>query len=129
MKPRTELQQLETLVRSWDGVELFELCEYLDYVELCRIRISEDKHGKGLGSAALRLLQDYASRSGVPIYLTPNPDVGKRAALLRFYRRHGFRRATKRQNLKYGNAWGGDWIWIPSKFNVKFAGQPELLSA
>ncbi len=117
---RTELQQLELSIRKWKEIADFEVCEHLEYVELRRIRVRTP--GKGIGEQAIRRLQAYSEWAGVPILLTPNPDGGKKTALLRFYRRLGFRKATHKENLAYGNGWDAYWIWKP-KFNVKF---PQL---
>lgn len=46
--------------------------------------------GQGIGTRIMKGLKNRADRAGYKIALTQDPDKGKKAALARFYKSHGF---------------------------------------
>jgi GNAT superfamily N-acetyltransferase len=58
-----------------------------DHFEVSLLIVTEEKRGLGLGTSAIRGLQQF----GRVIRLTAIPHVGYKSALHRFYRRLGFR--------------------------------------
>lgn len=61
------------------------------HVVLARIVVPDDRRRRGLGSAVMRDLCDWADQNGRTLALTPATDFGgTKAGLLRFYKRFGF---------------------------------------
>lgn len=61
------------------------------FLEVVLLIVVEEQRGRGLGSRALRAVQQLEHE----IRLTAIPGVGKKNALHRFYRRLGFRACGK----------------------------------
>ena len=59
-------------------------------IRVDNIRIPKEKQGQGIGSRVIKGISNVAKRNNVPVTLTPEPDKGKKQALDRFYKRHGF---------------------------------------
>ena len=74
-----------------------------DHFEVSLLIVAEEKRGAGLGTRAIRGLQQF----GRVIRLTAIPHVGYKAALHRFYRRLGFRATGK------DSAGNTNFVWTP----------------
>lgn len=61
-------------------------------IRVNKIEVPKEKQGKGIGSRAMRGIASYAQKQNLPVTLTPEPEKGKKAALNRFYNRHGFKK-------------------------------------
>lgn len=59
-------------------------------IELMQIRVPEGMRGRGVGSEAVRAIQEYARSVNKPIVIRPEAEKGQKANLERFYRRMGF---------------------------------------
>ena len=80
-----------------------KVLEHKNHLELSLLIVAEEKRGAGIGSSAIRCLQQF----GRTIRLTACPGVGHKKALHRFYRRLGFR-AAGRDVTGYTN-----FVWTP----------------
>ena len=79
---------------------------HANYFEVLLLIVAEEKRGLGLGTGAIRCLQQF----GRAIRLTAIPHIYKKAALHRFYQRLGFRPIGKDTigNTKF------EWLPKPS---------------
>jgi GNAT superfamily N-acetyltransferase len=61
-----------------------------------KIVVPKEMRGQGVGSEVMREIAELADANGVPVSLSPSTDFGgsSKAALERFYGRHGFERNT-----------------------------------
>ena len=79
-------------------------------VEVFRLQVKTP--GEGVGSAAMKDLQDWAGKSGVALVLTPEANPRKKAALERFYRRHGFKPNSGRNtDFRLSSPFAPTWVW------------------
>ena len=84
---------------------------HADHFEVLLLIVAEEKRGLGLGTGAIRCLQQF----GRAIRLTAVPTIYKRAALHRFYQRLGFRPIGKDT---VGNT-AFEWLPKPSIATLK----------
>ena len=68
----------------------FDAYEAKDKIELMGIEVPRESRGMGVGTEAIRRLQDYARSVGKPIVLRPEPERGRKGDLDRFYKNLGF---------------------------------------
>ena len=70
--------------------------------------------GQGTGTKVMRQLQEYANQVGKPIVLHPEPERGKKEALMRFYKGLGFVE-NKGRNKDYtiSSPFGLTMYWKP----------------
>lgn len=59
-------------------------------IRVNNIRIPKEQQGKGIGSRIMKGISNVAKRNNTSVTLTPEPDKGKKQALDRFYKKHGF---------------------------------------
>jgi hypothetical protein len=59
-------------------------------IRVDNIRIPKEKQGQGIGGRVIRGISNVAKRNKLAVTLTPEPDKGKKQALDRFYKKHGF---------------------------------------
>lgn len=64
--------------------------ETREKIELTSIEVPEGSRGSGIGTEAIKRLQDYARMVGKPIVLRPEADKGRKGDLDRFYKSLGF---------------------------------------
>lgn len=83
-------------------------------VHINSIRVKKSGQGKGIGSEIINSVKEFATKNNLPITLTPEPDKGKKEALVRFYKKHGF---VKCRDPHYTNPFGPTLIWFPKNFN------------
>lgn len=82
------------------GVE-HRISERSDIITVSKIVVPGDKRGEGKGSAAMRVLTNYADATGKHIALTPTADFGgNKTRLKEFYQRFGFKE-NKGKNKVY----------------------------
>jgi len=77
--------------RKYPGTNLYAYERGSGDIRLNTIWIPPDKRAGGIGTRALKGLTKIADKSKKTISLTQAPDPGKKAALNRFYSRHGFK--------------------------------------
>lgn len=88
-----ESSALESLVSDIVGKNpgmKMEAYETKEKIELMSIEVPEESRGLGVGAAAIRRLQAYASSVGKPIVLRPEAEKGRKGDLDRFYKSLGF---------------------------------------
>lgn len=93
-KKPAELSSLEDVDKVWEdmGIESHLYEGSGGIIILSKIVVPKEKRGKGIGTAAMKILIDYADRMGKQIALTPSGDFGgNKARLNQFYRSFGFR--------------------------------------
>lgn len=78
--------------RFSDQLDILHLSEDDRSIKLDHVRVKPEHRGQGVGGQVLRALKEYAQKVGKPIVLTAQPDAGKKTALNRFYRSHGFKK-------------------------------------
>lgn len=59
-------------------------------IRVDNIRIPKEKQGQGIGGRVIQGISNVAKRNKLAVTLTPEPDKGKKQALDRFYKKHGF---------------------------------------
>lgn len=64
--------------------------ESKDRIELEKIILPPEKRGAGVGTAIIKIIQDYASKVGKPIVLHPEAEKGHKKDLENFYKSLGF---------------------------------------
>jgi len=75
----------------------------------------KDKN-RGTGTKVMQALQQYARLVGKPITLSPSPEPRKKAKLLSFYKKLGFRNNRGRhQDYTLGSFVGPTWVWRPEQ--------------
>lgn len=103
---RTYLEDVEPLkalegklITQYPGLKLF-MWESEDRIEVKEIVVPKELRGRGIGSAVMQAIKDYARSVKKPVTLSPSPSPGKKAALDRFYKKHGFV-VNKGRNVDY----------------------------
>ncbi len=74
---------------KFPGLDLY-VFETSHKVEISVIELPKDMRNQGVGSIVMKAIQEYAQSVGKPIVLSPDAERGKKAALERFYKNHGF---------------------------------------
>lgn len=70
--------------------------------------------GQGTGTKVMRRLQEYARQVGKPIVLHPEPERGKKAALMRFYKSLGFvMNKGRKRDYALSSPFGPTMYWKP----------------
>lgn len=78
------------------------------------IKVKPEFQGQGIGSKVMTKLKAFAQERGIPITLSPEPDRGKKAALQRFYKGHGFwKNKGRRADYRYTSPFAPIMIWKP----------------
>jgi len=80
-------------------------------VHINSIRVKKSGQGKGIGSAIINSVKEFATKNKLPITLTPEPDKGKKEALARFYKNNGF---VKCRDPQLTNPFGPTLVWFPT---------------
>lgn len=88
-------QALTTIEKNWkrkhpDMKLSFSHSPRSNTIRVDNIRIPKEKQGQGIGSRVIKGISNVAKRNNIPVTLTPEPDKGKKQALDRFYKKHGF---------------------------------------
>lgn len=94
--PRTLEQggeNLDSVREIWDAAGISNNMHEADgLITLSRIVVPEASRGQGVGTNAMKLLTQYADRTGQRIALTPSADFGgNKKRLEAFYKRFGFK--------------------------------------
>lgn len=82
-------QLINRLSKKFPGIELHAK-EYKDAIHLNWIKVPTAHQNQGIGTHIINAFKQYAENVHKDIVLEPSPQKGKRLALLRFYKRHGF---------------------------------------
>lgn len=80
-------------------------------VHINSIRVKKSGQGKGIGSVIINSVKEFATKNKLPITLTPEPDKGKKEALVRFYKNNGF---VKCRDPHLTNPFGPTLVWFPN---------------
>ena len=79
-------------------------------IHINSVRVKKSGQGKGIGSTILGVVKDFAAKNSLPITLTPEPDAGKKTALMNFYKKNGF---VKCRDPQLTNPFGPTLVWFP----------------
>ena len=83
-------------------------------LELRSIKVNQKYRGSGVGTQVIDEIKEFAQRHRLPVTLSPAPDYGKKEALHRFYRRHGFRYNRGRYaDYRYTSPFAATMLWRP----------------
>ena len=104
----------QTLTRQYPDIQKVDLSARAEKsVHINSIRVKKSGQGNGIGSAIVNAVKEFATKNKLPVTLTPEPDKGKKEALTKFYKKHGFVRC---HDPKYTNPFGPTLIWFPAEF-------------
>lgn len=99
---------------KYPGVEIYLYQQGEDVLYLQELRVPEDMRGQGIGSSIIRDVQLFAQESGLTILLGPSPEKGKKGALDRFYRGHGFvNNSGRNMDFELSSPFGKTMYWRP----------------
>ena len=85
-------------------------------VELKEIKVPPEQRNQGLGGQIIEAIKDYARRVGKPVVLSPQPEFGKKKALDRFYRNHGFvYNRGRNKDYEISSFFGPTMYWRPTQ--------------
>jgi GNAT superfamily N-acetyltransferase len=108
--------QLQQLVKSLEAQypEITKLFAWENdrEVSLSSLEVHKKARNQGIGSAVMQALKKHAASVGKPLTLEPQAESRKKAALERFYRRHGLYRNKGRKKdyrLRPGMYWRPEW--------------------
>ena len=74
------------------------------------IKVKPKYQGQGIGGKVLKDIKEFATKLKLPILLTPEADRGKKDALARFYKSHGF---EKCKDARFTSMFGPVLMWKP----------------
>ena len=101
------------LMAKYPGLYLF-VSENNYRIEISSINVPEEQRNKGIGSAVLKAIQDYAHSVNKPIVLSPEPEPRKKVALNRFYKTNGFvHNKGKNRDYRLSSMGGPTMLWRP----------------
>jgi GNAT superfamily N-acetyltransferase len=104
---------VNSLEQKYPGLHLF-VSENDRVIHVHEIKVPPAQQGKGIGSAALRAVQQYAQSVRKPIILSPEPEPRKKAKLHKFYKNLGFRPNKGRyKDYSLSSFFGTNWLWRP----------------
>ena len=104
----------QTLYQQFPDIQKVDLSARSEKsIHINSIRVKKSGQGKGIGSAIINLIKEFATKNNLPITLTPEADKGKKEALSRFYKTNGF---VKCRDPHYTNPFGPTLIWFPPQF-------------
>ena len=64
--------------------------------------VENNERGLGKGTKALKELHDYADEMNLPVFLTPANSMGTFNKLVRWYKKHGYKKNTdKSKNREF----------------------------
>lgn len=98
-------QSITTQIKAQIPLQDFFITETDDSIILQSIIVGKENRGQGNGSKAIKMLTDYADKTGKKIILTPGVEdkhhgTTSRARLVKFYKQFGFVE-SKGRNMDY----------------------------
>ena len=109
-----ELKALNAqLVAQYPGLQLF-VYRGVNCIHISEIRLPKEMQGHGIGTKVIQAIQSYAQKVNLPITLSPQPDRGRKAKLLKFYSSLGFKQNSGRnKDYSLGSTFGPTMVWRP----------------
>lgn len=126
--PADTKEKLKSITDAWHerGIDSFVSINKGD-IKLSKIRMPEDNQGRGIGTAAMRELLDFAQENGLRVLASPSTDYGASSLsrLEKFYSRLGFvKNAGKNKDFTTQES----MIWNPIKEGRLMPGKEGQLS-
>lgn len=105
----------KSLEAEFPGLERLDLCSHSNgALHVNSIQVRPEARGQGIGSQVMTRIKAFAQERGMPVTLSPEPDRGKKAALHKFYRGHGFQQNKgRRADHRYTSPFAPTMIWKP----------------
>jgi GNAT superfamily N-acetyltransferase len=90
----------QTTAKNWErkhpGMKLHAYPSHGDTIRLQTLEVPKEKRGQGIGSRAVRAMQNVAKKQNKRVTLTPQAEKGYKKKLDTFYRKKGFKPNTGR---------------------------------
>lgn len=108
----------DNLESQYPGLALFAYeNEYRVYVS--EIRLPPDMQNKGIGTAVMKKLQEYATKVNKPLVLHPQADPRKKKKLNDFYKGLGFvDNKGRKKNWQISEPFAKTMYWKPNNENL-----------
>ena len=94
----------QTMAKNWErkhpGIKLHAYPSHSDTVRLQTLEVPREQRGQGIGSRAVRAMQNVAKKQNKRVTLTPQAEPGYKKKLDTFYKRLGFK-SNKGRNKDY----------------------------
>jgi len=108
---------LDTLVQSfkdqYPGLILY-VDQHPNKIYLAEIKVPPGMRDQGIGTKIMLALQKYAQSVNLPLVLSPSPEKGQKARLIRFYKGLGFKQnAGRYKDYSLSSPFAATWIWRP----------------
>jgi len=111
MRLKHILEQIDNLqarlTRLYDLDQLW-LTEGPKHIEVHSLRVKPDNQGQGIGAQVIDQIKNYAAKTNKRVILFAEPDKGKKTALDRFYKSHGFKKPGRSRDYslpKHTHMW------------------------